>query len=75
MRPTPEELLTELDAFGGGVGVVTPDWLPEPFTQALGRYVPTALTPATPAVAVSASATVVALDGTSTQARAGGRVS
>jgi eukaryotic-like serine/threonine-protein kinase len=51
MRPTPEELLTELDAFGGGVGVVTPDWLPEPFTQALGRYIPTALTPATPAVA------------------------
>jgi len=45
-RPTPGELLARLDGLGAGIGVVTPEWLPETFTQALGRYVPTAVTPA-----------------------------
>ncbi len=51
-RPTPGELLTDLDALGAGIGVVTPQWLPESFTQALGKYVPTAVTP-TPSAASS----------------------
>ena len=49
MRPTPAELLAELDALGAGVGVVTPEWLPDSVTSQIARYVPTALTPATPA--------------------------
>jgi len=49
LRPTPGELLAELDALGAGVGVVTPEWLPDAVTSQIARYVPTALTPATPA--------------------------
>jgi hypothetical protein len=47
-RPTPAELLTELDQLGAGVGVLTPSWLPLVVTETLARYVPTAQTPATP---------------------------
>jgi eukaryotic-like serine/threonine-protein kinase len=49
LRPTPGELLVELDDLGAGVGVVTPEWLPDAVTSQIARYVPTALTPATPA--------------------------
>jgi hypothetical protein len=48
-RPTPAELLGELDQLGAGVGVITPSWLPAVVTATLARYVPTAQTPATPA--------------------------
>jgi eukaryotic-like serine/threonine-protein kinase len=58
-RPTPGALLAELDALGAGIGVVTPQWLPEQFTQALGRYVPTAVTPAPPAAASAGETTPV----------------
>jgi serine/threonine protein kinase len=47
-RPSPADLLADLDALGAGVGVVTPEWLPESVTAANSRYVPTVQTPATP---------------------------
>ncbi len=53
-RPTPADLLNQLDALGAGVGVVTPEWLPQPFTEALHRYVPTAVTPPVPGRATGA---------------------
>jgi len=62
-RPTPGELLAQLDALGAGIGVVTPQWLPEPYTQALGRYVPTAVTP-TPSAAARVEDTSPVAQGT-----------
>jgi eukaryotic-like serine/threonine-protein kinase len=47
-RPTPAGLLEDLDALGAGVGVVTPEWLPESVTATIARYVPTMQTPVTP---------------------------
>ena len=62
-RPTPGELLSQLDALGAGIGVVTPQWLPESFTQAVGKYVPTAVTP-TPSAAVKLQDTTPVTPGT-----------
>jgi serine/threonine protein kinase len=45
-RPTPAQMLVELDDLGAGVGVVTPEWLPESITTSIARYVATAMTPA-----------------------------
>jgi hypothetical protein len=45
-RPTPSELLAELDALGADMGQPAPEWLPESVSSAMARYVPTA--PATP---------------------------
>ena len=47
-RPTAGELLVVLDGLGAGVGVVTPEWLPESITSTIARYVATELTPVTP---------------------------
>jgi eukaryotic-like serine/threonine-protein kinase len=62
-RPTPGELLADLDAMGAGVGVVTPQWLPGPLTESLNRYVPTMQTPATPARPTSRTDTTPATPG------------
>jgi eukaryotic-like serine/threonine-protein kinase len=45
-RPTPAELLAELDALGADIGQPAPEWLPESVSSAMAGYVPT--TPATP---------------------------
>ena len=45
-RPTTADLLAEL---GSEVGVVSADWLPEPLTATMIKYVPTSRTPADPA--------------------------
>ena len=59
-RPTPDQLLAQLDALGAGIGVVTPQWLPEQFTQAVSRYVPTAVTPTASSAAKAGDATPAA---------------
>jgi len=55
-RPTPAELLAQLDALGAGIGVVTPDWLPGPVTATFAQYIPTAQTPPPPPVAAGSPA-------------------
>jgi eukaryotic-like serine/threonine-protein kinase len=48
-RPTPAELLAELEESGVDVGVATPEWLPASVAGTFGRYVPTIESPETPA--------------------------
>jgi len=67
-RPTPGELLTELDALGAGVGVVTPEWLPDSVTSQIARYVPTAQTPATPSQPAATSSDANAASGATSDA-------
>jgi eukaryotic-like serine/threonine-protein kinase len=40
-RPTPGELLAELDHLGVDIGVATPEWLPASIADSVARYVPT----------------------------------
>uniref|UniRef100_UPI002624A5D3 serine/threonine-protein kinase n=1 Tax=Trebonia sp. TaxID=2767075 RepID=UPI002624A5D3 len=60
-RPTPSELLDQLGE--GAVGAVGEPWLPEPYTMALNRYVPTMKTPPTPPLAASQQSPAVAAQG------------
>ena len=48
-RPTPGEILAELEESGVDVGVATPEWLPASVVGDLSRYVPTVQSPETPA--------------------------